>query len=126
MQLTARFNRSFTLADRSEKGDLLGTNAKPINGIFYVAVFDHTAVITSRSCPHKKGRIGAMGTVGGLTSPSQLSLSVSRQEPWAARDPEMTGETIKEKRGETALLSPRWHLNTDPTNQPFPYVRPST
>ncbi len=43
MQLTARFNRSFTLADRSEKGDLLGTNAKPINGIFYVAALDHTA-----------------------------------------------------------------------------------
>ena len=66
-----QFNRSFALADRSEKGDPLGANAEPITGIFHVAAFDHTAVITSHSCPHVEGLIGAMGTVGGLTSPSQ-------------------------------------------------------
>ena len=66
-----QFTWSFALADRSEKSDTFGANVQPINCIFYVADFDHDAVLTPNGSPYEEVRIGSMFTFGGMGIPHQ-------------------------------------------------------
>ena len=65
------FNQLFALADRSEKGDPLFADAQSIAGIFYIAAFDDTAVITPHCSPNVEVSVRVMGMFGGSASSHQ-------------------------------------------------------